>query len=377
MSSYFDYFCENVNSNKAACSDKILGICYSMCPQTEVTLREKEGLVHVLEVFGPERKLVKCYSRSAADSNMAIPSILRPYNVLRNTVDYLVLDVTRRADVPTSTIYDFVNDRLRAVRQDMTIQRLPPEQCVQLLEPMIRFYVYFGYKLCEQPLSDYDPVLNQKYLLECMKWFLSCYENIQQAEDNTNINDISTSLSSLEINNRYLKKLTCDRELMESLYILCNLDDLHPLYRYFKLPKDIKSNRAVKLAYKIAIANLKGNYAQVCNMLSQLCPLTYCAISVYLPTIQRRALQVLSHGYNSKQLTVPTAVVRQWLRFPSDANVIDICKYYGLHAEGPTVRFCKADFKTDVTTHQPRKLFLHEKSLKLDVENIFTYNTEK
>ncbi|XP_052759009.1 germinal-center associated nuclear protein [Galleria mellonella] len=377
MSSYFDYFCVNIYTNCAARNDIIHGTCNSMCPQSEQNLREKEGLVHILEVLGSERKLVKCYSRSAADSNMAVPNLLRPYNVLRDTVDYLLLDVTRRVDVPISSVYDFVNDRLRAVRQDMTIQRLPPEQCVNLLEPMIRFYVYFGYKLCEHPLSDYDPVLNKKYLLECIKWFLSCYESVQLWENNAKINEISSFLSNLEINNRYMKKLTCDRELMESLYILCNLGDVHPLYRYFNLPKDIKSNSTVQLSYKIAIAHLKGNYARVCSMLDALCPLTYFAVSVYLPTIQRNALRVMSHAYNSRQLAVPTAVLRQWLWFPSDADVITVCEHYGLQAEGATVRFSKADFKTEVATHEPKKLLLHEETLKMDLENIFTYKIQK
>lgn len=54
--------------------------------------------------------------------------------------------VTFRTDVPLAVVYDFVNDRLRAVRQDMIIQRLPPRECQVLLEPMVRFYVYFGYR---------------------------------------------------------------------------------------------------------------------------------------------------------------------------------------------------------------------------------------
>ncbi|KAM3961840.1 germinal-center associated nuclear protein [Aphomia sociella] len=376
MSSYFDNFCTNIDTNNGTCNDIIKGTCNSMCPQNEITLREKEDLVHVLEVLGSDRKLVKCYSRSAADSNIAIPNLLRPYNMLKETVDYLLLEVTRRYDVPITTVYDFVNDRLRAVRQDMTIQRLPPEQCINLLEPMVRFYVYFGYRLCELPLKDYDPVLNKKYLLECIKWFLSCYDSVQRSENNVEINEISSFLSKLEINNRYLKKLVCDRSLMESLYILSNMDDVHPLFRYFKLPKDVKSNSTVQFSYKLALANLKGNYVKVCKMLEQLCPLGYCAVCVYLPVIQRRALQVLSHSYNSKQLTVPTAVLKQWLRFPSDTEANAICTYYGIQAKGATVRFCKADFKTDVATHQPKKILLHEKTLKLHVENVFTYVTQ-
>lgn len=54
--------------------------------------RVRENLVHVLEVLGSSRKLVKSYSRSAADSHMAVPRLLRPYTVLKDTVQYLLLE---------------------------------------------------------------------------------------------------------------------------------------------------------------------------------------------------------------------------------------------------------------------------------------------
>lgn len=57
--------------------------------------RETERLVHVLEVWGMERKLVKSYSRSAADSNMAVPHLLRPYAVLMKTVQFLLFEYVK------------------------------------------------------------------------------------------------------------------------------------------------------------------------------------------------------------------------------------------------------------------------------------------
>ena len=42
--------------------------------------------------------------------------------------------------------YEYVADRLRAVRQDMVIQRMTGQQAVSLLEPMVRFLVYARYR---------------------------------------------------------------------------------------------------------------------------------------------------------------------------------------------------------------------------------------
>lgn len=282
MSSYFDFFCNNMNKNcqESQNVDRIAGTCYSMCPDEEVKLRESERLVHVLEVWGSERKLVKSYSRSAADSNMAVPRLLRPYSTLTNTVQYLLLDITRRVDVPASVVYDYVDDRLRAVRQDVTIQRLPPEQCVCLLEPMIRFYVYYGYQ-----------------------------------------------------------------------------------------------NKKLQFAYEIAIANIQGNYIKVCQLSEKLCPLSYSALSTYLPILQRRALEVMSHAYNSKRLTVPLTSVSRWLRCGA-AAAREACEHYGLAVDGGAVRFDKSHFKPDATLNIPKTVDIRKK-FDLSIMDIFTYTTDK
>ncbi|XP_045445696.1 SAC3 domain-containing protein 1 [Melitaea cinxia] len=342
-----------------------------MCPLEEVTLRKEEKLVHVLELTDEGYKLVKCYSRSAASANMAVPRLLRPYSVLYATVQYLLLEVSNRTDVKMSVKYDFLNDRLRAVRQDMTIQRLRPQECLVLLEPMIRFHVFYAYRLCDYPLNEYDPVLNKKYLLECMKWFLSCCDIIDRKAEKNDVDSLIDDLSKLNVNKGKHGVLYCDRILVESLYILCNLDDIHPIYRYLNLPKQIKRTSILKLTYDMAIANLHGNYVRMWKLAKQLCPLTFSALCLYLPKLQKRSLQVLSSAYNSKQLTVPVKVVQQWLAFNSEEEVRETCVYYGLKAtEG--VNFNKSCLKLDVNELLPRKHY-QAKILHLKLEDVLSY----
>lgn len=38
MSSYLDFFCENIENEDTQNADRILGACYSMCPAEEVIL---------------------------------------------------------------------------------------------------------------------------------------------------------------------------------------------------------------------------------------------------------------------------------------------------------------------------------------------------
>lgn len=42
--------------------------------------------------------------------------------------------------------YDYICDRLRAVRQDMIIQDLPKHEAICILQPIVRFYAYASYR---------------------------------------------------------------------------------------------------------------------------------------------------------------------------------------------------------------------------------------
>lgn len=110
------------------------------------------------------------------------------------------------------------------------------------------FYkIVICFRFCDYPLSDYNPVLNKKYLLECIKWYLNSCDTIQRSSKD----HISTKMGNDEVDvmtdcfnlldiNKTRQGLVCDRVLVESLYILCNLEDIHPLYRYLSLPSSVK-----------------------------------------------------------------------------------------------------------------------------------------
>jgi len=55
--------------------------------------------------------------------------------------------IVPRKDVQWYRVYEFVFDRLRAVRQDMVIQRIGGNSAIWILESCVRFLVYAGYRL--------------------------------------------------------------------------------------------------------------------------------------------------------------------------------------------------------------------------------------
>lgn len=200
----------------------------------------------------------------------------------------------------------------------------------------------------------YDPVLNKKYLLECLQLILNCYDEIYDEElaadvselgnhgsldkkvTNEEVDQLAATICGLELKDQSktseYTKLSCDRVLMESLYILCNLGDTNPLMRYHQLPKDLRrlvykpfyykknlscimhfqncfssyktfsetllttliryilflfSHRTLALAYEVAVENMRGNYVAVVKLSTKMCPLTFCAYSTYLPVLQK------------------------------------------------------------------------------------------
>lgn len=48
-----------------------------------------------------------------------------------------------------NVVYDFIFDRLRAVRQDMVIQNIGGDEAIDILEKITRFHVYAGYRYKE------------------------------------------------------------------------------------------------------------------------------------------------------------------------------------------------------------------------------------
>lgn len=56
---------------------------------------------------------------------------------------FSVLPVT---NVPFNVVYDFIDDRFNAIRQDATIQELSKQDWIDILAPIVRFHAYAAYK---------------------------------------------------------------------------------------------------------------------------------------------------------------------------------------------------------------------------------------
>jgi hypothetical protein len=96
-----------------------------MCPQAEMDRRKLEKRVHSLEKKMPGGDsviMVKEYRRSAAGRSLCEADELRPLEVLEKTVKYLLGKILQRNDVEPEELHSFIEDRIRSILQDMSIQ---------------------------------------------------------------------------------------------------------------------------------------------------------------------------------------------------------------------------------------------------------------
>ncbi|XP_043252883.1 SAC3 domain-containing protein 1 [Colletes gigas] len=342
-------------------TDIIQGTCLLMCPEKERWMREREGLLHRFEIDESTKankrpkadpmKTVKCFGRPAAGLVMTDPDQLRPAPVLLSTIRYLFTRIATRSDVDWIIVYDFIFDRLRAVRQDVAIQRIDIFTSIRIFEMIVRFLVYSAQRLCDRSIYEFNPKMNYQHLSECITHLLVLYDD----------NDLNDKGDCLELD-RCMEKLSLydDKQQMEALYILLNMGNVEALRRALNLPSDLRKSSDVQLSMKISFAWYLKNYARVCSLIQQLSPLLVCAAVTNLQIIRKTALQIMSSGYNSKVLTFPGLKLQEILLYRDIEKVRADCELFGLAFTDQNILFQKTNFKNEVQSTNPEMYYTHQ-----------------
>ncbi|GLH10248.1 Uncharacterized protein GBIM_15191 [Gryllus bimaculatus] len=315
----------------------IKGTCENMCPEKEIKFREKEGLLHPFEIMRSSEKTVrlkadpartvKKYARSAAGQSMPKPSDLRTPQALKKTVSYLLNDITTMESCDWCTVYDFVFDRLCAVRQDAVIQHLDVTHSIDIMKPV-----------------KYDPAINFHHFTECLRKLLNLYEQFDYENIPTESN----------------YSCVCERAQFEALYLVTFLGNVDAISRGLMLKKELRSP-VVNLALQLSIAYFGGNYIRVCRIIRNLPPLLQCSVALRLPNIRRNALLTMSSAFSGRNLQYPASALKTELLFEKENQVIDECLYYGIKVQEKNILFQKGVFKTE-TAVRPlnHQLFVDE-----------------
>ncbi|XP_037820536.1 SAC3 domain-containing protein 1 isoform X1 [Lucilia sericata] len=328
----------------------VQGVCEDFCPEAEYKLRTREKLLNFFEYKDGQKHvpgtLVKCFARSAAGIKTPKAKDMRTERCLQRCIEYLLKDIILDKRKPFNLVYDFIFDRLRAIRQEMVMQNYNAKQTIKLLQPMIMFLSYSRYKLCEEAVDNFDPKICEQHLQECLKRALVCYDEI--------------SLDDLKLIDIY------NRAFLEALYQIFNLGSVDALKRCLTLPKEIRTHSLFSLVFKISLSYLQGNYYRVLTGLQTL-PHILCAIGcLKLPTLRRNLYEIFANAYSSKQLSVPVDFV---LRLTAHANVNELredCKYYNIKIldDKLHLNFQKNDFNSKITILKCKHEYFVDEKLK-------------
>ncbi|KAG1713274.1 hypothetical protein DVH05_000994 [Phytophthora capsici] len=184
----------------------IRGECQTLCPPKEFADRRRNQELSRFErpAAGCEGlQAIKKYRRAAAGRDVWDPSELRPSPVLLQTLRHLFTTVVpwpqsgfdawdqRGSARPAEflAVYHFVNDRIRSVRQDFTVQRIEDISLVTALQQAARFYLLAGLRSVQlvkgvKMEQDWSDKLNDEQLVSALSQLQALYKMLELSDEN-------------------------------------------------------------------------------------------------------------------------------------------------------------------------------------------------
>ena len=304
--------------------DCIFGTCLEMCPETEITQRERNRQLSIFEMMpGTEcqkqpkankSSCVKQYVRSAAGRDTTEPSLLRPAEILLKTVKFLTTDVLseERHGYSWLEIYNFVSDRIRCVRQDMVIQRISGNSCIEILEISVRFHIIAMHRLQSEDFNNFDPKLNRDILCSYLSDLLLFYTESPQSK---NVDEFY------------------------SYHILLNLSTHQVLHKFLSSRESLSCSGTLGLTLQICFAYLLGNHVKVFRLFGNLPYVESCCLISFYNPLRLQTLKVLNIAFSSKAQKFPVSVLKDWLKFDSEEQALKFCLAVGLSVENNMIGF--------------------------------------
>lgn len=258
-----------------------------MCPAWERTRRERLKDLAVFEREGgnPARTspslAVKKFCRTISSTDV-LPSDIRPLPVLRETMDYL-LHLLDSSEHPFETIHDFIFDRTRSIRQDLSMQNIVNDQAVQIYEDVVTFHIRSHQRLAQYS-DDASSLsyLNMEQLTKCLLSLYDMYRVLHKCD--------SHSKNEAEYYSFYvLLHLGCK--------VPKTIDSLS--FWHCQLATPVKRSMEMVFARTLSRCYQLGNFKRFFSMLAaEATDLQLRLVEPFLNEVRARALMYFNHsGY--------------------------------------------------------------------------------
>ncbi|XP_016375449.1 germinal-center associated nuclear protein isoform X2 [Sinocyclocheilus rhinocerous] len=296
-------------------SKVFVGTCPDMCPEKERYMRETRNQLSVFEVIPDTEKVdhfaaIKEYSRSSADQEEPLPHELRPLPVLSMTMDYLVTQIMDQGEGNYRDWYDFVWNRTRGIRKDITQQHLCDPETVSLIEKCTRFHIHCAHHLCQEPMMSFDAKINNENMTKCLQSLKEMYQ------------DLDT------------KEVYCPNEAEFRQYsVLLKLNDGDILREVQQFRKEVRESREVDFAVQAFAALNSNNFVRFFKLVSAASYLSSCILHRYFNQVRSKALKILNVAFTvgSQRSTIfPIEDFVRMLMFRNASEAADFIQQYGL-----------------------------------------------
>ncbi|XP_078441350.1 SAC3/GANP/Nin1/mts3/eIF-3 p25 family [Wolffia australiana] len=297
----------------------IRGVCPDMCPESERGERERKGDLDQYERLDGDRHqtsvslAVKKYTRTAERD----AKLIRPMPVLRKTVDYLLNLLKHPYNDQLLGLYNFLWDRMRAVRMDLRMQHIFNSDSIEMLEQMIRLHIIAMHELAEYPKG------------EGFSEGFDAHLNIEQ------MNKTSVELFQMYDDHRRRGCIISSEKEFRGYYALLKLDK-HPGYRVepselslnlAKMSPDVRHSPEIVFARDVARACRTGNFIAFFRLARKATYLQACLMHAHFSKLRTQAFASLHSGIQINQ-GIPIEHVEKWLAIEGE-DVDSLLEYYG------------------------------------------------
>ncbi|CAI0560126.1 unnamed protein product [Linum tenue] len=297
----------------------IVGLCPDMCPESERGERERKGDLDQYERLDGDRNqtnrllAVKKYTRTAEREAY----LIRPMSVLQKTIDYLLSLLDQPYDGNFLGRYNFLWDRMRAIRMDLRMQHIFNLEAINMLEQMIRLHVIAMHELCEYTKG------------EGFSEGFDAHLNIEQ------MNKTSVELFQMYDDHRKKGIIVPSEKEFRGYYALLKLDK-HPGYKVeppelsldlAKMTPEIRQTPEVLFARNVARACRTGNFIAFFRLAKKATYLQACLMHAHFAKLRTHALASLCSGLQTNQ-GIPVSQVAKWLAMEEE-DVENLLAYYG------------------------------------------------
>ncbi|XP_026851591.2 LOW QUALITY PROTEIN: germinal-center associated nuclear protein [Electrophorus electricus] len=296
-------------------SKVFVGTCLDMCPEKERYMRETSQPLSIFELIPDTEKVdhyaaIKEYSRSSADQEEPLPHELRPLPVLSMTMDYLVTQIMDQGDGNYRDWYDFVWNRTRGIRKDITQQHLCDPITVSLIEKCTRFHIHCAHHLCQEPMISFDAKINNENMTKCLQSLKEMYQ------------DLAT------------KEVYCPHEAEFRQYsVLLKLNEGDILREVQQFHKEVRDSAEVKFAVQAFAALNSNNFVRFFKLVKAASYLASCILHRYFNQVRHTALKALNMAYtvgSQRSTTFPVEDLVRTLMFRNASEATDFLQQYGL-----------------------------------------------